>query len=110
MHVPLDVEDTVAETRLQLGGYRTVTLVDLYLVLLIDIAQCIVAWDGVAAIGELILVDVLLRDIDRLFAVECFWYDEEILLGHVFFLLLANEGYVFTPARHILLILDHPYL
>ena len=38
MHIPLDVEDTIAETGLQFGGHRTVALVNLNLVLVVDIA------------------------------------------------------------------------
>ena len=100
MHVPFDVEDTVAVARFQLCSHRTGTLVNLYLILVVDIAEGIVARDGVTAAHELILLDVVLRNEDRLLAVELLGYDEEILFrGTFFLLLLAYEGHVLAPAQ-----------
>ena len=76
VHVPLDVEDTVAETGLQLGGYRTVSLVDLNLVLVVDVTKGIITWDGVTTPWEFILTDVFFRNVDGLLTVELLWYDE----------------------------------
>ena len=98
MHIPLDVKDTVAEAGLELGSHRTIALVDLYLVLVVDIAQGIITRNRVTAAGELILVDVLLADIDGLLAIELLRHDEEILFGLLFLLLLSDEGHVLEPA------------
>ena len=98
MHIPLDVEDTVAEAGLELGSHRTIALVDLYLVLVVDIAQSIITRDGMTAAGELILVNVLLADIDGFLAIELLRHDEEILFGLLFFLFLSDEGHVLEPA------------
>ena len=72
---------------------------DLYLVLVVDIAQSVIAGDGVTAAGKLILVDVLLADVDWLLAVELFRHDEELLFGCLLFLLLSDEGHILAPAR-----------
>ena len=77
VHIPFHVKDAVAEARLQFGGHRTVALVDLYLVLVVDIAQGVVTGDGVATRRELILTDGLLVDVDRFLAVELLGYDKQ---------------------------------
>ena len=59
VHVPLDIEDAVAVARLQFGSYRTDALVDLDLILVVDIAQGVIARDRVTTSWELILVDIL---------------------------------------------------
>ena len=46
VHVPLDVENAVTVTGLELGCYRTGTLVYLNLILVVDVAQGIVARNG----------------------------------------------------------------
>ena len=67
VHVPFGIEYAVAETGLQLVGHRTGTFVDFYLMLVIDIAQNIVAGNRVATVLELVLSDSVLADKDRLF-------------------------------------------
>ena len=99
VHVPLDVEDAVSVARLQFGGHRTGALVDLNLVLVVDIAEGVVAGDGVTAAWELVLLDILLGDEDGLLAVELLGHDEELLLGTLLLFLLADERHVFEPAR-----------
>ena len=64
MHVPLGIEDAVAETTLQLIGHRTGALVDFYLVLVVDISQDVVSGNGVTAVLELILSDSFLANVD----------------------------------------------
>ena len=56
VHVPLGIEDAVAVAGLQLRGNRTGTLVYLYLVLVVDVAQHVVTRNGVAACCELVLL------------------------------------------------------
>ena len=99
MHIPLDVENAVAVAGLELGGYRTGTLVYLNLILVVDIAQGIVARNGVTAAHELILLDVLFRDVDGLFAIELVGHHKQLLLGCLLFFLLvaANKRDVLSP-------------
>ena len=52
----------------------------LNLLLAVDESQYVVAGDGMTAVHELILVDVLVGDEDRLLAVELFRHGEEFLL------------------------------
>ena len=100
VHVPLGIQDTIAEAGLQFVGYRTGTLVNLYLVLVVDIAQNVVTRYRVATMLELILTDVLFTDVDRLFAVELLGYDEQLLLfaGSSLFLASSQEWHQLAPA------------
>ena len=50
------------------------------------------------AAHELILVDVLLIDEDRLLAVELLRYDKEVLLLRFLLFLLTHKGHIFAPA------------
>ena len=52
VHVPFCVENTVAKARLEPVGYGACPLVKLYLVLVVDISQDVVARNGVAACGD----------------------------------------------------------
>ena len=99
VHVPLDVENAVAVAGLELGGYRTGTLVYLNLILIVDVAQGIVARNGVTAAHELILFDVLFRDVNGLFAVELVGHHKQLLLGRLllFLLVAANKRDVLAP-------------
>ena len=74
----------------------------LNLVLVVDISQGIVTGYWVTAAHELILLDVLLRDVYRLFAIELVWYDEEFLLRFFFLLLIADKGDVFQPTTFLI--------
>ena len=98
MHIPLDVKDTVTEAGLEFGSHRAIALVDLYLVLVVDIAQGIIARNGMTTIGELILIDVLFTDIDRFLAIKLLRHNEKLLFGLLFFLFLSDEGHVLEPA------------
>ena len=80
VHVPLDIENTVAVAGLELGSHRTGTFVNLYLILVVYVAKGIVAGNWVTAAHELILLDVLLRNEDWLFAVELVGYNKQFLL------------------------------
>ena len=53
---------------------------------------------------ELILVDILFRDIDGLFLIKLFRHDEEFLLGCLFLLLPAYKRYVLSPS-HVIVVL-----
>ena len=79
MHVPLGIEDTVAKATLQLVGHRTGTLVNLYLMLVVNITQDVVTWNGVTAVLELILTDILLTNVDGLLAILLIRNGEEAL-------------------------------
>ena len=76
---------------------------DLYLFLAGDITQGVVARDRVTTAGEDIGVDILLCDVDRLFAVELVGdHHEVVALALLLFLLrvaAADEGYELAPAR-----------
>ena len=74
VHIPLDIEYAVTVAGLKLGCNRTGTLMYLNLILVVDIAKCIVARDGVTAAHELVLLEVLLADVNGFLAVE--------LVGH----------------------------
>jgi GTP pyrophosphokinase len=93
VHVPLDVNNAVAETRLQLGGYGTGALVDFYLAIVVDVAKGIVTGDGMTTAGELILQDIVLGDVDGLLLVELLRHDEEILTEF-----LQKNQQEYTPA------------
>ena len=69
VHIPLGIEDAIAETGLQPGSHRTGTLVNLYLMATIDKAKDIVTRNGVTAVLELILRDILVSDEDGLFTI-----------------------------------------
>ena len=75
-HIPFGVENTVAVARLQFGCPGTAALMYLNLLLAVDESQNVVAGDGMAAVHELILVDVLVGDEDRFLAVELFRHGE----------------------------------
>ena len=74
MHVPLGIKDAIAKASLKFSSHRTGTLMNLYLMATIDEAQHIVARNGVTAMLELILRDVVVCDEDGLFAVELLWH------------------------------------
>ena len=80
VHIPLGIEDAIAETGLQPGSYRTGTLVNLYLMTPIDKAKYIIARNGVTAVLELILRDILVGDEDSLLAIEILRHDKDFLL------------------------------
>ena len=73
----------------------------LNLLLAVNESQDVIAWDGMAAVHELILVDVLVGDEDRFLAVELFRHGEVFplfcLCLTVQSLFLAEEGYEFSP-------------
>ena len=98
MHIPLDIEDTITKARLQLRCYRTSTLVNFYLILIIDIAQSVITRNRVTTPHELILINILFVDKDRLLAVEFLWYHKQFLLVVVFFFLLTHKRHVLTPS------------
>lgn len=82
-------------------GHGTGSLVNLYLVLVVDIAQDVITRDGVAAVLELILANGILADEDWFLAVELLGHNEELLLGDIldrFLLVTTQEGYQLTPA------------
>ena len=62
VHIPLCVEDTITEARLQSRSHIAVAAVNLYAVLVVDVSHDVVAGDGVAACREDVLRDVLLVD------------------------------------------------
>ena len=71
---------------------------DLNLLLVVDKSKNIIAWDGVATLHKLVLLNVVFIDIDRLFAVELVGHHKEI---HFLFLVLLL-GFAGTEERHIL--------
>ena len=100
MHIPLDIEYAVAIAGLELVCNRTGTLMYLNLIFVVDIAQRIVARDGVTAAHELVLLEVLLADVNRLFAIELVGHHKQLLLVRLLlFLLAANEWHELTPTR-----------
>lgn len=92
---------SVEKRGLFLVGHGTGSLVNLYLVLVVDIAQDVITRDGVAAVLELILANGILADEDWFLAVELLGHNEELLLGDIldrFLLVTTQEGYQFAPA------------
>lgn len=77
VHVPFGVDDAVAETCFQFGSHMACPFVYFYMSLVVYISQDVVAGDGMAAGGELVLVNVLLADIDGLFAVKVFTHHKQ---------------------------------
>ena len=71
---------------------------DLYLVLIVNIAKGIIARDRVTATWKFILADILFCDKDGLFTVELIRNHEEFFLRFIFLLLTADEGNVFQPS------------
>ena len=70
-----------------------------YLVLAVNESQDVVAGDGVTAVLELILCDVLVADVDRFLTIELLRYDEQLLLFRFFLLLVSTkEGNKFAPS------------
>ena len=105
VHIPLDIEDAIAEAGLQFRGHRTVALVDLNLVLIVNIAEGIIAGDGVTAARELILTDIILCDEDGFLAVELLRYHKEFLLWLFLLFLIADKGHVLQPTALLLVFL-----
>ncbi len=105
MHVPFGIEDAVAETCLELVGYRTGTFVYLYVPFVVDIAEDVVTRDRVAAEWVDILADILLGDEDGFLLVEVLAYDDIGFVGEFFLLLLGalwrrivfQEGHELAP-------------
>ena len=101
VHVPFGIEDAVAKAGFQLGSHRTAALVDFYLSLAVDESQHVVTRNGVAAVLEFILVDVLVADEDGFLAIEIVGHHKESLLLRAFCLLLltlSEEGHQLAPA------------
>ena len=97
-HIPLSIQQSIAETRLQFAGHRAVALVYFYMILVVNVTQYVVAGDGMAASGEEVGVDVAVVDDDSLLPIECIIYGEWLGLLILFvFLIMPNEGYILEP-------------
>ena len=83
VHVPLRVENLVAETCLELVGHLAVALMYFYPVLVVDVSEDVVAGYRVAASGIYEVVDGVLGYDDRLFLVESFLDNEQRFLLYV---------------------------
>lgn len=113
VHVPFGIEDAVAETCLELGGYGACALVHLYAATIVYVAQNVVSRNGVTAVRIDILRIRVFRYEDGLLLVEVFAHDEEFLAfglrgglyGLFLFLAFAQKGHelVQQVARWLLL-------
>lgn len=90
VHIPFRIEDAVTVTGLEFGSDRTVALVNLYAVLVVDKAKDVVTRDGVTAMTELILSDIVVVDEDRFLPVELLRNDKQFLWRGIVFLLLVS--------------------
>ena len=98
VHVPLHIKNAVAIAGFQPVGHRTGTLVYLNAVLIVDIAQHIIAWNGVTTFGEDILTDVLFVQEDGLLAVKLLGHDKQLRMRFILGFLCLDERHVLTPA------------
>ena len=85
---------------------------NLYLVFAIDESQHVVAWDGVTAVLELKLIDVVVSDIDRLLAIEILWNNKVLWLFLISLLLFAavEEGHILTPSALVGMVLAQQFV
>lgn len=77
VHVPFGIEYTVAKSGLQFRGHGTCAHVNLHMVLVIDKSQCVIAGDGMAALGEDEAADISLCDDDGALFVERLIHDKK---------------------------------
>lgn len=83
--------DAVAVARLELVGDRTVALVNLNALFVVDKTKDVISGDGVAAMAELILTDVVVVDEDGFFAVEFLRNHKELLCGILFLRFVLSQ-------------------
>ena len=98
VHVPLGVEDAIAETGLKLGSHSTVATVNFYAVLIVDISEDVVTRYRMTALREHKRGDVLLIYNHRLLLVEALSYYEEAALRIVFLVVMREERHELSPA------------
>ena len=98
VHVPLGVEDAIAETGLQLGSHSAVATMYFYAVLVVDISEDVVTRNRMTALREDKRGDVLLIYNHRLLLVEALSYYEEAALRIVFLVVVREERNEFSPA------------
>ena len=97
-HIPLSIQQSIAVTRLQFAGHRAVALVYFYVVLVVDVAQDVIAGDGMTASGEEVGIDVAVVDDDSLLPIERIVDGEWLGLLILFvFLVMSDEGYILEP-------------
>ena len=84
VHVPFRIQDAVAVARLELVGDRTVALVNLNALFVVDKTKDVISRDGVAAMAEPVLTDIIVVDKDGLLAIEFLRNHKELLCGILF--------------------------
>lgn len=80
VHLPFGIKDAIAKAGLELGGNGAGALMDFYAAPVVDIAEDIVAGNGVAAVGIDVLRIGIFGDDDGLLLVKVFTDDEKALV------------------------------
>ena len=100
-HLPFCVEDSIAETRLQARCHRTVAHVDFNVLVVVDVAEDVVARNRMATVAENVHLDGFLGQHTGLFLVEIgsdFQQSASGLDGVRLLLVALDEGHELLPA------------